>query len=360
MSSFTCADIDAEQGVCRTDYFYIRGCNSRVVLDAGCPSGQDCNYLHMAEQSVDGPIKWQEWYLLRFSWSSLAPFPSITPFTPAPSTSDLPRRQYLLQNVASGGYATAIGLSDSVDAPNVVISGDAASATRWYFLHQRSDQWWTEREDAFAIATRTSTRLATLDHFSMRHIQATYRRFMPQNVAHSWHVIPSRNGGAFVFANRASGKLLAQSQMAGPLAMLPVSEAESNTCHWRLVDATSSEVCRVLYDSGLTIAPPELAGPPQVAMPVPVTGMQEVLRVKSATGAMQRQFAEWVRHEHEVIREMLRDGCTSLVVAPQLVRGWKGENVHEVSIVVRGVEDALGARRFRGKGMYNFERCGPD
>ena len=329
-------------------------------MDAKCPSGRGCNYLHMTEQSVDGPLKSQEWCLLRFSWSSLASFASPNPAPSALNTTDLPRRQFLLQNVASGGYATAIGLSESIDTPNLVLRSDAASATRWFFLYQKSSQQWTAREDVFAIVTRTLAQLATLDHFYMRNVQATYRRFMPQKSAHNWHVVPSRNGGAFVFANRASGKLLAQARTASPLAMLPASEAEDDTCHWRLIDATSGEVCRVLYDSKLTIAPPELAGPSQAAVPVPgATDAQKVLRTKSATSPMQTQFAEGLKREHEVIRQMLRDGYTSLVVAPQLVRGCKGENVHEVSVAVRSVEDGLGAQRLCGKGVYNFERCEP-
>ena len=361
MSSFTYPGIDAKQGTYRTDYFYIRGCNSNVVLDAKCPGGDDCNFLHLAEQSAEGPLGRQEWCLFRFSWSSLVPFPSPSPTPPSLTTSDLPRRQFFLQNVASGGYTAAIGLSDLADTPNVIISGDTGSATRWYFMHQPSDQQWAAREDLFAIVTRTSTHLATLDHYYTRHIQATYRRFGPQDPAHSWRVLPARDGGggsgAFVFANRASGKLLAQAGMAGPLAMAPQSEASNDTCHWRLIDAATGEVCRVLYDSGLTIVPPELAGTPQAAMPTPTTNAQRVLRTKCATGTMQRQFVEGLKHEHETIREMLRAGYTSLVVAPQLVRGWKGGKVHEVSVAVRDEEDALGVQRFRGKGMYNFERC---
>lgn len=249
------------------------------------------------------------------------------------------------------------------DSPNVMISADAANATRWYLLHQGAEPEAratapAAREDLFALVARSDRRLATLDHFYSRHIQAVYRRFGPQDPAHAWRVLPAHAPGAFIFANRASGLLLCQAQMTGPLAMAPAKDARNGACQWRLVDAANGELCRVLYDSSLTIVPPDLAGPPQAAMPTPATGVQKFLRTKSISNDVQRQFVENLRYEHEVIRDMLfKTGYTSLVVAPQLIRGWKDGKIHEVSVVVRDEEDALGVQRFRGKGMYNFEKC---
>ncbi|GJE96796.1 hypothetical protein PsYK624_130020 [Phanerochaete sordida] len=349
-----------------TDYFYIRGCNSHIVLDGKCPSGSACNYLHITEESPDGPSKRQEWCLIRIPWTSVLPFPSQTPTPPVnPTGNDLPRRQFLLQNVASGGYAAAIGLMDKEDTPNVIISTSAAEATRWYLLHQGAEPEAratapAAREDLFALVARSDRRLATLDYYYLRHIQAVYRRFGPQDPAHAWRVLPAASAGAFVFSNRKTGELLCQAQMAGPLATASADQARHEACQWRLVDAATMEVCRVLYDSSLTILPPKLAGAPGPPMPVPApaVGVQKFLRTKVVSGEDQRQFVESLRHEHEVMDDMLfKSGYTSLVVAPQLIRGWKDGKVHEVSVVVRDEEDALGVQRFRGKGMYNFNKC---
>ena len=250
---------------------------------------------------------------------------------------------------------SAINLEDDDDdeQPNIIVRDSFASGTNWHFVHTAEDREWCHHDDMFAIAAGEYSRLATIDHWGGQHIAAYYGRFWPANEFHQWKVVP--RDGAFVFRNLGSGQLLAQSKTE--VVAIPAKSLDDPACQWRLVDAKTGNLCRVLYDSTLSIMPPELGGP--LTMPDPgfsvssIPGAEPVIRTELAPPDLHRQFFDGLKHGHELVREMLKSGYASLVVAPQLVRGWKNGRVHD--IVVREEETVL--RLWKLKGKDGFDRC---
>ena len=332
----------------------IRNWSSHHVLDAKCPAGPDCDYLHQTELPMGGPAATQEWTLIRFPFSAPPQTPSLS--SPPSFTHDaLFRRQFRLQNVASGGFAAALGLTNSKEEANVFITADVSAATPWYFMHTTEDQEWTRYEDTFAIVTGQGgpSRPASLDHFFAEFIWATYGRFSPENTHHAWIVIP--RDGAFVFRNFGSGKLLYGSDVGGPVVGTSATDIDSPACQWRLIDVTTEEVCPVLYDSTLSVVPPELGGaPPASASSMGLPSPQRLFaRTEAAPLSLQRQFFDQLEYEHEAVREMLKGGYTSLLVAPQLIRGCKAGRVRDV--ILRDESAVLRSWTLKGKG--NFNKC---
>lgn len=335
----------------RVDFCSIRSVGPHTVLDAKCPAGSDCDYLHQTELSHRlGPTASQEWSLVRFPFSALPTSPSAS-LTQSHDT--LVRRAYKLQNVASGQFMAAIGLNSSTNEPNIVAKTDISDATSWYFIHTTEDQEWTRYDDVFAIATGSGARRATLDQWFGHFIKASYGSFSTTNTCHMWRVIP-RSDGAYTFRNFSTDHLLGQSQMTGEVAPTPATLSESPACQWRLVDAATGGVCRILYDPTLSIIPLELSTQP-LSAPATFAPPEPLLRTESASPSLRRQFFDKIERDHELIREMLGSGYTSLVVAPQLVRGWKNGRVHNV--VVQEEDEAL--RTWKLKGKDNFDYCRP-
>lgn len=188
---------------------------------------------------------------------------------------------------------------------------------------------------------------------------ASYGRFWPCNAFHQWKVIP--RDGAFVFRNFATRQLLSQSMTSSDVIPTSATSLDNPACQWKLVDAISFSPCRVLYDSTLSIMPPELGVPVSETASTRLQGSpavpppQLVLKTESASPILHHQFFAGVKHDHELIREMLKSGYTSLMIAPQLVRGWKNGRVHDVT--VREGETALRLWKLKGRG--NFDLCVP-
>ncbi|GJE99857.1 hypothetical protein PsYK624_161310 [Phanerochaete sordida] len=336
-----------------TDYCTIRSCASRYLLDARCPGGSGCDYLHRREEPNSGPTSSQEWTLIRFPWhvSPSAPFSFPEPSDTADS---FHRREFLLQNIASGGFAVARGLKSSATGPNVFLTTDATEATPWWLLHTVDDHSGAIPQDAFAFATGQGppSRRATLDHWGSHHISAVYGAFSPENICHMW--IPIPYAGAFVIRNFASGRLLCGPRVGAALDLAPPTSAADPTCHWRLVDARTGAVCPVLYDPTLSIMPPDFAGtPPPAPAPSPVPRL--MLRTEDAPPALQRQLAEHLRREHSVMREMLAVDRAAAVVMPQMLRGWRDGAIQDV--LVHPMEDLVQARQL--KGSDDEDKCKP-
>ena len=318
------------------------------MLDAKCPNGADhCDYLHHTELSPNFSNPGQEWSLVRFPFSALPPRPH-PPLASSPSYSgDLPRRRFRIQNVASGGFMTAIGLASQKDEPNVIINPEFTAATSWFFLHTVLDKQWVQLEDMFAIVTGSGSRLGTLDHFVSKHICASYRRFHPHVRHHMWNVIP--RDGAFVFWNFGTGKILCQRSATGPLDFAPATETNNSCCQWRLIDADTGKICPVLYDSTLSIMPPELGG--QVAAPLPIPTAQPEFRTEPAPLDLHTQLFDQIKHEHELIHDLFAMGYKSLVIMPQRIRGWRNGRVHDT--VVRDEESVLRCRKLQGHSSHD-------
>lgn len=260
----------------------------------------------------------------------------------------LPRREFWMQNVASGGLLTATGLADNKDTANITV-GTAATASIWHFVHTTDDRKNGERGEMFAIATGFASQCATLDHFRGRFITAKYARYWPENSCHMWKVLP--RDGAFVFMNVRTGYLLAQSRAhVGDVKVVAVPDTGlgSPESQWRLVDAATGQLCPVLYDSTLSTVPSELARSSTNAVSPGQSAENGMLRSEVASAGLLEQFVHSLTQEHETVREMLGSGYAALVVAPQLIRGARNGRVKDVSI--QDEETVLGIQRLRDRG----------
>ena len=139
---------------------------------------------------------------------------------------------------------------------------------------------------------------------------------------------PVLRDGVFILRNVATGELLSSSPR-GYVDTLPESSREDSACHWRLLDAITKEQVRILYDSGLSIMPPELAGQTVAAQPVPMPlELQTGVASQDMRSAMLDSFAQ----EQDTIREMLLQGCKAMIVAPRTIAGWRNGRVKRVAI----------------------------
>ena len=342
---------------CRLDFCTIRSTGPHTVLDAKCPAGLECDHIHQVELShKSGATESQEFSLVRFPFPAFPSPSSIAPSSGPTGDEALPRRTFKLQNVASGLFLCAVGLNTKLEEPNVVARADVSVATEWYFVHTVQDEEWCQFDDMFAIATRRGAHRATLDHWYGRFTKATYGRFFPTNRAHMWKVVP--RDGAFTFRNLYSNQILGQSLATGEVVPRAAASTGDPTCQWKLVDVATGEPCRVLYDSTLSILPPELLSTAPSSTPARgqslevVSGSEPVLRTALASPVLCQRFLDTLEHDHELIRQMLRSGYTSLVVAPQLVRGWKDGRVHNMSVQE---EEVL--RLWEPRGKYNYDGC---
>lgn len=293
----------------------------------------------------------QEWSLVRLPFSVMRSQPSAGLSMPSASGITLPRRRFILQNAASGCFATVVASNGRTS--NVRLQNDLKAASSWHFEHTVLDNG--QYDDMFAIVTsaRPDGR-CSLDHYGSRHIAANPGTYHPKDQFHMWKAIP--RDGAFCFRNLATGRLLSQSSTS-PVADTAAATLFNNTaCQWRLVDATTGAVCPTLYDSALAIPPPELAGSLSASIQPQFISAEPMLRTETASATMCRLFADGFKREHNMIREMLNSGYTSLVLAPRLITGWKvGVGIHDVTM--RDEDLAFGLPKFRGK--KSFDTCNP-
>ncbi|GJE89270.1 ricin B lectin domain-containing protein [Phanerochaete sordida] len=341
-----------------TDYCAIRSANSRRLLDATCPAGSDCDYLHLAHQPVyGGPSASQQWRLIRYPWTARPPRPS--PSLGAPQLEPVDhsfRRGFYLQNAQTGHFVAARDFVSAGEGTSFSTTSEAGSATTWWFLHATCDWVDAPHEATFAFVTGRGERasLATLDHWGKKRITVTWGNFHPDDPHHLWAALPRDHG--FVFRNRASGKLLCEEE-AKVVAAVPES-GKSLAYLWRLVDVLTENHCPVLYDSTLSIMPHELAVTSTGLAPSPASPPpQPVLHTNVATAEEYSQLIGCLELQHKVIRDMLSSGYTSLVVLPQLVRGCKDGEIHDHSVVVRQQEDFIFPKRL--KGADNWDTCKP-
>lgn len=335
--------------VARLDYCTIRSHGTQTLLDGHCPAGLSCDYVHMINLG-DGqdPTASQQWSLTRIPFSASPPSVSSAALQAAYSAAGIPRRRFVLQNVGSGSFA-AVQASNG-NSPNVVLQNDFKAAATWHFEHTVHNDG--QYDDLFAIVTNTPPDdLSTLDFFGGRHIAANAGVYAPKNIYHMWKATPAPEHGAFCFRNSATGRLLSQSSR-NPLMDAAQESANSTdaSCQWRIYDASTGDCCPILYDSSLAIPPAQYAGPMQfsVAQPEDIPDVL-MLRTGMATATMCSLFADSLQRENNIIREMFSIGCSSLVLAPRLITGWKS-CLGLYDIVIREERPALGpASIFPGK-----------
>lgn len=313
----------ATRSVAGYDYCTIRSYGTPTVMDAKCARGGNCELLHMGRLRSDGPYPSQEWSLMRMPRNATASRPSSIPHAPHPVPEDLPRREYWLQNVASGAYASARGLDDMMDDANIVLDADQASASPWHFVYTTKDPRSDEYEEQFAIVTGTAPRLATLDHYAQRQVLASAERFWPSDHQHMWKAIP-RAGGTFAFRNAGSRRLLCQSRVTGVADTAPPTACDNPACLWRLVDPHTGKLCKVLYDATVSIVPPELESGAADADVQALTAPPRLrLRIQDTSPEVAERFHESLKAEHDLVRGMLEAGYSSIVLGPQAVMGCK-------------------------------------
>lgn len=300
----------------------------------------------------DDPRASQEWTLIRLPSSSL---PSRTlvpsPWSPNPSVK-LPRRRFVLQNVASGGFAT-VGTGNG-RSPNVCLQNDLKIASSWHFEHVVVDNG--QYDDMFLLVTNTGpNELCSLDLWGGRHIAANPGAYKPANGNHMWKAIPK--DGSFCFKSYVNGQLLSQFANGQLVHVSPATSYNNLASQWRLIDPTTGVVCPILHDSALAILPPELPG-----SLITLEGQTQepsaelMLRTEPASATTRRFFADSFKREHNMVREMLDTGYTSLVLAPRLISGWK-VGVGLCDVTLRDEDFALGLPKFRGK--KSFDTCHP-
>jgi len=308
----------------------IRSTGLETVLDAGCPtSGNQCDSLHATSLNPDEPRGAQEWTLIRFPFTSLPPRPSLLGHRLSPSLSaiapTLPRRTLRLQNVSSGLYATfVVGRGER---PNIGLRAQPSPDSDWTFIHTMHV---SANPDMFAIAAASPHVRGTIDHWGASHINVN--KYWPNNRFHGWVAIP--RDGVFLFRNCHSGKLLCQSNkmVVDTMVSEPLS-MENPICQWRLVDSETGELCHVLYDSALTILPPDIAGPtPVQKLPAPAPSPGLTLRTTPATDEMHLNFFNSLQPSHEMIRYLLKSGCSALVVAPGVLTAWRLGSVSRIKL----------------------------
>lgn len=294
----------------------------------------------------------REWSLIRIPIpTSLLSAPSTPSYRADIAVDNLPRRLFRLQNVSSGGFASAVGLRDKMDDPNIVIESNADQASSWFFAHgtRDSDDGGNKFEDAFAIVVGSPPLLATIDHYGGSHVVASYDRFWPTNQFHMWKPIP--RDGAFTFKNVATGRLLCQSRVSPLVDTAPETAIDNPSCQWRLVDAVSGKPFSILYDSTEVILPPEYVSSAPETPALLKSPQRLELRVEVAAPEIATRFLDTLKHDHRTIREMLKSGHTSLIVFPRYIIGWRdGRLTH-----VRSQEEelAFGLPHFRGKSSFN-------
>lgn len=318
-------------------------------MDAKCPSGSDCELLHMSRLQADGPHTSQEWSFMRLPMTSSVLRPLRRP-TAAHATlpADIPRREFWMQNVASGRYATAIGLDDKMDDANIVLETSSTRAGLWHFVLVIEGADGDAHSDSghFAIATGVAPRLASLDHYAQRRVLASTERFWPSNRHHMWSAIP--RDGAFAFRNMASGRFLCQSRAMGVADTAPPTACDNPACLWRLVDPRTGELCRVLHDATANVVQSEITGlslrfeEVRQAMPP-----QMLLRTQDAPADIVQRFTENLKVEHELVRAMLDSGYTAVMLGPQLVTGWKNGRISK--IYFDDGDSILRMLKFKGK-----------
>ncbi|KIP03459.1 hypothetical protein PHLGIDRAFT_237460 [Phlebiopsis gigantea 11061_1 CR5-6] len=303
-------------------------------------------------RDVHNPTASQQWSLTRIPFSLN---PTVSSAARAPSSAaGLPRRRFVLQNVASGGFAAVRASNGNV--PNIAMQSEFRSATSWHFEHTVHDDG--RYDDMFALVSgSTPNGLCTLDFFGAQHIAANFGAYSPRNPYHMWKVVPAPTEGAFCFRHSATGRLLSQTSRKPLMDMAVSSTTSDTTCQWRIRDSVTGKSCPILYDSSLAIPPAEFAGPLQfTAQPDEIPDVL-VLRHALATEATCTLVADCLKREHAMIRDMLSSGYSSLVLAPRLITGWKtGLGLYDV--IIRDNELALGSvPTIRGKG--NFDTCSP-
>jgi hypothetical protein len=322
--------------------------------------GARCNCLHLSRCKDSPPDPSQEWSLVRFS-PSILPARSLSSPDGLPRfTESLTRRRFALQNVESGGYIGIDRLRDQKDEANVVIEPSRNNASYWHFQHTVNCNWHSysmqdisRYEDMFALVTGSAPEWATLDHWGARRIVVSHTRFWPTNDFHKWKVIP-RNG-VFCFQSVISSRLLCQSPRNELVDTAPATAFADLACQWRLIDATIGEPFPIVYDSTLWIPPHELGltgdAPLNTDPHVVSVGWTEV-----ASAAMCHQFLDGLKREHDLVREMLKNGYKSLVILPQVVRGWR-DTGGVYSITLQDEETILGLPKYRGKRHYVCEKA---
>ena len=293
------------------------------------------------------PSTSQQWSLTRIPFFTNPTFSSAA-LQAAYSATGIPRRLFVLQNVGSGGFATV--QPSNGNSPNIILQSDFKAASSWHFEHTVHNDG--QYDDLFAIVTNASADdLSTLDFFGGRHIAANAGVYAPKNIYHMWKATPAPEHGAFCFRNSATGRLLSQSSRSPFMDAAHDSSASSDSsCQWRIFDASTGDCCPILYDSSLAIPPAQYAGPMQFStQPEDVIPDVLMLRTGMATATMCSLFADSLKREHNIIREMFSIGCSSLVLAPRLITGWKS-CMGLYDVVIREEKPALGsASTFPGK-----------
>ncbi|KZV62644.1 hypothetical protein PENSPDRAFT_739249 [Peniophora sp. CONT] len=324
------------QGV-NEDYCTIRSTGLATILDSQCPKDRSkCDELHATAIPPRGPTASQEWNLIRISSLPTA----LSPQAHLPDVT-FPRRPLLLQNVLTGMLATR---TDNVHGPNVILSPSPTPTSAWTFNYAENHMG-NVRTDCFAIAS-SSDNPCTMDHYGNAHINVS--KYWLANNHHKW--APVARDGVFIFRNVASGALLAASRSRrGYVDTLPATAREDSACHWRILDATTNEHIRILYDSGLSLIPPELSGTPSSSPPIP---MPLELRTGTATPEIRLAMLNSFAQEHDTIRAMLLEGYKALIVAPRMIAGWRDGKVRRVE-----VRDEEAEFRYRGHG--SLEPCEP-
>ncbi|EKM52550.1 uncharacterized protein PHACADRAFT_261048 [Phanerochaete carnosa HHB-10118-sp] len=319
-------------------------------MDAKCPSGNDCELLHMSHLQASGLYTSQEWFLIRLPITSSVPWMMST--APHFASNDIPRRKFWLQNVASGRYMAAIGLDGNIDDGNIALEVDSARASLWHFVVTTEGAFWQAYPEHFAIVTGMAPNLASLDHYAQRRVLANAKRYWTSDPHHMWKAIP--RDGAFTFLNMASQCLLCQNRTAAVVDTAPPSTCDDPGCLWRLVDPRMGEPCRVLYDATANVVPPEIAGASEdVEESLQTVPPQILLRSQDAPADVVGRFAESLKAEHELVRGMLESGHTAVVLALRLVMGWKKGRISK--IYLDDEDSTFGMPKFKGK--EEFDPC---
>lgn len=205
----------------------------------------------------------------------------------------------------------------------------------------------------FAIVAGDPPTMGTLDHWGERHISVSSERFWPSNRYHMWKAIP--RDGVFSFKNFATNRLLCQSRVTRLVDTAPMTAFGNPACKWKLFDSSSGEVSQVLYDSTLSILPPDISGPPPEPTATQESTQRLTLRTEPASAEHRRKFLDGLKYEHDLMHEMLNSGYTSLVVAPLVVAGWRKGKVSQVKIADE--ESSFGLPKF--KATTDYGTCKP-
>ncbi|KZV61575.1 hypothetical protein PENSPDRAFT_658810 [Peniophora sp. CONT] len=318
------------------DYCTIRSAGSATILDGLCPKDRSqCDELHATAIPPRGLAASQEWNLIRIS-----SLPTALAQAPLPDVR-FPRRPLRLQNVLTGMLATR---TDNAHGPNVSLSPSPTPTSSWTLVYSENHEE-NIRMDCFVIASSCEDP-CTMDHYGQEYINV--KRYWSWNDHHKW--APVARDGVFIFRNVASGALLASSRsQKGYVDTLPASARDDSACHWRLLDATTNEHIRILYDSGLSILPSEFSGTSTTSLPNP---MPLELHTGTASPEMRLAMLNSFAQEHDTIRAMLLEGYKALIVAPRMIAGWKDGKVKRFEV---RDEDA----EFKHRAHVSLDPCEP-